>query len=281
MLQRLQRKPSRLTGFLMCVVPMTTIWPVSQEFSPVSVYSPAHTCTRLCFTKHGHASSGLDQIYRLGWSQSSSLGAPVPTGSLTSSAPAMFLGPSSWPGWGHWFRVPREEPRMKVSFPFFIFPAFSVVNEMLLLDQQGSGSGGWFLCGGMWNLWKTRRTSDVELSHEDRSRFMVGLAGIPVWTGSLNWYQNHLCSASKDQVCFKTCPGLVSRCLSDPEGAPLGGLNSGASLSFTSSPEVLVLTGAIRALPSAADWLESAIRKWKVLFSQNHKWARIQNPRGS
>lgn len=155
----------------------------------------------------------------------------------TSSAPAMFLGPSSGPGWGHWFRVPREEPQMKVSFPFFIFPAFSVVNEMLLLDQQGSGSGGWFLCGAMWNLWKTKRTSDVELSHEDRSRFMVGLAGIPVWTGSLNWYQNHLCSASKDQVCFKTCPELVSRCLSDPEGVSLAGLNSGASLSVTSSPE--------------------------------------------
>lgn len=117
--------------------------------------------------------------------------------------------------------------------------------------------------------------------HEDRSRFMVGLAGAPLWTGSLNWYQNHFCSASKDQVWFKTCPGLVSRCLSDPEGVPLGGLNSGASLSVTSSPEVLVLTGAIRALLSAADWLESAIRKWKVLFSQNHKWATIQNPRGS
>lgn len=161
----------------------------------------------------------------------------------------------------------------------FLSSSFSVVNEMLLLAQQGSG--GRFLCGAMWNLWKTKRTSDVELSQEDRSRFMVGLAGIPVWTGSLNWYQNHLCSASKDQVCFKTCPELFSRCWSDPKGVPWAGLNSGASLSVTSSPEVLVLTGAIRALLSAADWLESAIRKWKVLFSQNHKWAMIHNPRGS
>lgn len=71
MLQRLQRKPSHMwqpTGVLVCVISMTTIWPVSQQFSPVSVYSPAHVCT--CWVSEAQnmdmQSSGLDQVYKRG-----------------------------------------------------------------------------------------------------------------------------------------------------------------------------------------------------------------------
>lgn len=213
MLQRLQRKPShtwQLTGILMFVISMTTIWPVSQQFSPVSVYSPAHVCT--CWVSEAQnmdmQSSGLDQVYKHG-------GVPVfVTGGLRCrpadlssaySAPAKFLWIWSWIQtrfrslgvcWKTGSRAgPTKEPlslgrTIWMSVMFLFSCCFSVFREILLL-RSGVLVPLWIT--GRWNLWTTKRTTAVECSHDFRTR-------IQTWFQSELWHFNR--TSRMTMFCF-------------------------------------------------------------------------------